>query len=61
MRAASRVPSFSGIQTGSRRSIARGKALTVVTAPHYTGSAGALRGVGPAARQIGRSEPEEAL
>ena len=37
MCAASRVPSLSGIQTGSRRSTARGNTLTVVTAPHYTG------------------------
>ena len=55
MRAASRVPSFSGIQTGSRRSIARGNALTVVTAPHYTGSRRVTRSAGRAA-QIGRSE-----
>ena len=37
IRAASRVPSLSGIQTGSRRSTDRGKLATVVTAPHYTG------------------------
>jgi hypothetical protein len=37
IRAASRVPSLSGIQTGSRRSTDRGKVATVVTTPHYTG------------------------
>ena len=36
-RAARRVPSLSGIQTGSSRWIVRGKAVTVLTAPHYTG------------------------
>src|SRR6185503_11137851 len=53
-RAASRVPSVSGIQTGSRRSTARGNALTVVTAPHYTGTRPAR-----CAAQIRRFEPGE--
>ena len=35
-RAARRVPSLSGIQTGSSRWIARGNVVTVVTASHYT-------------------------